>query len=61
MEPATGQGSARPPALVVHAHPSPNSFNHHLAHVTVDALSASHETELLDLYRIGFRPEMTSV
>lgn len=49
----------RPRALVVHAHPSTESFNHHLAHVTVNALSTSHDTELLDLYRLGFTPEMT--
>ncbi len=59
MQPADGPGSARPRALVVHAHPSPTSFNHHLAQVTVDALSSNYETELIDLYRIGFRPEMT--
>ncbi len=54
-----GRDSTRPRALVVHAHPSPTSFNHHLAHVTVEALSARHDTELIDLYRIGFQPEMT--
>ena len=59
MQPADEQGSARPRALVVHAHPSPTSFNHHLAEVTVDALSANYDTELIDLYRIGFEPEMT--
>jgi len=59
MQPRHGAGAARPRALVVYAHPSPTSFNHHLAQVTVDALSAGHETELIDLYRIGFQPEMT--
>lgn len=57
MEPLVEPG--RPRALVIHAHPSTASFNHHLAHVTVDALSTSHDVELLDLYRIGFTPEMT--
>ena len=59
MQPTDGRGSARPRALVVHAHPSERSFNHHLAQVTVEALSVNHETELIDLYRLGFRPEMT--
>ena len=59
MQPATDRDGARPLALVVHAHPSTTSFNHHLAQTTVNALSVSHDTELIDLYRIGFRPEMT--
>ncbi len=49
----------RPRALVIHAHPSTESFNHHLATTTVEALSVGHDTELIDLYRCGFRPEMT--
>ncbi len=58
--PSTGdQLPVRPRALVVHAHPSATSFNHHLAQVTVDALSVNHDTQLIDLYRIGFTPEMT--
>ena len=59
MQPADEQRPARPRALVVHAHPSESSFNHHLAQVTFDALSAGHDTELLDLYRLGFQPEMS--
>jgi putative NADPH-quinone reductase len=59
MEPATDRDAARPRALVVHAHPSSTSFNHHLAQTTVNALSVNHDTELIDLYRIGFTPEMT--
>lgn len=59
MHPADEQGTARPRALVVHAHPSQWSFSHHLARVTVDALSAGHDTELIDLYRLGFQPEMS--
>jgi putative NADPH-quinone reductase len=55
MEPDTD----RPRALVVHAHPSTDSFNHHLAMTTVSALSNTHRTELIDLYRVGFVPEMT--
>ncbi len=58
MQPHEGR-TVRPRALVVHAHPSTESFNHHLAQVTVDALSTNHDTESLDLYRIGFTPEMT--
>ena len=58
MRPTDGR-DARPRALVVHAHPSRRSFNHHLAQVTVEALSVDHEIELIDLYRLGFQPEMS--
>ena len=48
----------RPLALVVHAHPSPDSFNAHLARVACDALDRSHRVELIELYGQAFRPVM---
>jgi putative NADPH-quinone reductase len=60
MEPAEARDSRTRRAVVVHAHPSTASFNHHLARVTVDALAVTHQTQLIDLYRVGFQPEMTT-
>ncbi|MFQ5517609.1 MAG: NAD(P)H-dependent oxidoreductase [Acidimicrobiia bacterium] len=47
-------------ALAVLAHPSAESFNMALFDTAVKALrAAGHEVEALDLYREGFRPEMS--
>ncbi len=59
MARTTERDGSRPRALVVHAHPSTESFNHHLAETTAEALATSHATDVIDLYRSGFRPEMT--
>lgn len=48
----------RPSALVVHAHPSRDSYNHRLAGIGVEALEQSHEVTLLDLHRSAFDPVM---
>src|SRR5262245_31681797 len=48
-------------ALVLHAHPSPDSFNHALFRTACDALRAGgHEVAAVDLYAIGFRPAMSA-
>ncbi len=48
-------------ALVVHAHPRPGSYSHALCDAVVTGLSAAgHEVELIDLYRIDYRPWMTA-
>ena len=48
-------------ALVVHAHPRPDSFNHDLFKLVVTALeSAGHTVESIDLYDEEFDPRMTA-
>jgi NAD(P)H dehydrogenase (quinone) len=48
-------------ALVVHAHPDPQSFNGAVFGTAVAALrAAGHEVEALDLYAEGFRAAMSS-
>ena len=47
-----------PLALVVHAHPSTDSYNHRLVATVVEALEGSHEVILLDLHRMAFDPVM---
>lgn len=47
-------------AAVVTAHPSTDSFCHELAGRAISGLrAAGHDVELLDLYRLGFRPAMS--
>ncbi len=47
-------------ALVVHAHPVPDSYSHALCRAVVAGLeSAGHEVEVIDLYAIDYRPWMT--
>jgi NAD(P)H dehydrogenase (quinone) len=49
------------PALVVHAHPDPDSFNHALAEAAVAGLrGAGREVVLVDLHADGFDPRMTA-
>lgn len=50
---------ARPRALIVHAHPSTASFNHHLALTAMAALEGRFDTTLLDLHRSGYDPVMS--
>lgn len=49
----------RPLALVVHAHPNPESFNAFLARSAEQALSERYEVAFLDLYACGFNPTMS--
>ena len=47
-------------ALVVVAHPNPESFTHACAHAAVTGLQrGGHDVEVLDLYSMGFAPAMT--
>jgi NAD(P)H dehydrogenase (quinone) len=47
--------------VVVHSHPSPDSFNHTLFVTVVDALTAGgHHVDAMDLYADGFQPAMTA-
>lgn len=47
--------------LVVHAHPNPESLNGAIFRTAVAALTeAGHEVHAVDLYEIGFRPEMSA-
>lgn len=48
--------------LVIHAHPDPNSFNHAICETAVQALKSSgkHEVTVIDLYKEGFRAEMST-
>jgi NAD(P)H dehydrogenase (quinone) len=47
--------------LVVHAHPNPDSYNAALFRQAVESLTAAgHEVFPVDLYAIGFRPEMSA-
>jgi len=47
-------------ALVIHAHPSPESFNRAVFNTAVAALrSAGHDVEALDLYEEGFDARMS--
>jgi NAD(P)H dehydrogenase (quinone) len=47
--------------LVVHAHPNPDSFNAALFRRAVESLTAEgHDVVAVDLYAIGFRPEMSA-
>ena len=47
--------------VVVHAHPSPTSFNRALFDVTVAALTErGHHVDAFDLYADGFQPAMTA-
>ena len=48
MARTTERDGSRPRALVVHAHPSTESFNHHLAETTAEALATSHATDVID-------------
>ena len=50
--------SSRPLALIVHAHPSKDSFNQRLGATAADALSARNQVEFIDLYGIGFAAAM---
>lgn len=50
---------ARRRALIVHAHPSTQSFNHHLALTATAALETRFDTTLLDLHRSDFDPVMS--
>lgn len=50
---------ARGHALIIHAHPSTKSFNHHLASITAASLESSFDTTVLDLHRSGFDPVMS--
>lgn len=46
-------------ALVVHAHPVPDSFNTALARLACETLAAKgHDVRLLDLYQMNFDPVM---
>ncbi len=46
-------------ALIVHAHPSTASFNHHLALTATAALERGFDATLLDLHRTDFNPVMS--
>lgn len=47
-------------ALVVHAHPNPESYSTSLFRLAVDTLeNAGHEVQTIDLYAEGFDPVMT--
>lgn len=47
--------------VVVHAHPSPTSFNRALFDVTVAALTErGHDVDAFDLYADGFQPALTA-
>lgn len=49
-----------PRALVVHSHPSPESFSHELCRRAVAGLEAGgHEVDLIDLYASGFAAAMS--
>lgn len=46
--------------LVVHAHPDPDSYSTALRSRAVDALEAvGHEVEVIDLYGIGYEPNLS--
>lgn len=48
-------------ALVVHAHPDPDSFNAQLCRAAVEALrGGGHQVDVLDLYALGVRAAMTT-
>lgn len=48
-------------ALVILAHPNPDSFSHELARRAMAGLRAGgHDAELVDLYGIGFRAAMSA-
>lgn len=47
-------------ALIVHAHPDPDSFNRRIVDRTITGLEAAgHTCTLLDLYRLDYRSEMS--
>lgn len=47
-------------ALIIYAHPNPNSFNHAIKEKVVETLNGLNKTfEVVDLYSAGFRPVLT--
>lgn len=49
-----------PLALVIHAHPDPESFNRHLADIVASELTRRYDVEFVDLYALGFDPVMSA-
>ena len=48
-------------ALVIFAHPDPNSLNRHIFDELVASLNAAgHQTEVIDLYKDGFNPVLSA-